>query len=545
MTIADDYVYAEHERPAFPGSPFSPTHTVGRRLGYALGAVVLAIAATLGNGLVNVNVANLSGAMGVYAVQASWLPAVYVAMNATANLTLVKARAQFGIPQVTSVLIAAYVAASLWQLMTPGFAPAVAVRAASGMMAAGLTTLTIYNLLQVFPPKIRPLGIVIGIGLIQLGMPLARLFPVEMLALDNWRALHLIEIALGLAALAAVHAFPLPPSERSRAFQSLDLLTIGLVIPATLLLCGVLSLGRLMWWTDTPWLGVALAISIALMGCAVLIETGRDHPLLQLHWLRTLDIARFAAVALLVRMALAEQTFGAVGLLTSGGLTNDQLRLLFALVVGAMLLGSATAAVTLSLSRLPYQVLAAALIIAAGAWWDAHATNLTRPEQLYTSQAMIAFGTTLFIGPALLYGLTQMLKRGADYLVTFIVLFSTTQNLGGLAGSALLGTYQIIATKNHAASLADRVVATDPQVVARLQAGARAVSGVVADPGQQTAQGAALLGQALNREAAVLAYNDVFALVAVLALLTAAYVAYVILFNTLRRRARAPGEAAP
>ena len=50
-------------------------------------------------------------------------------------------------------------------------------------------------------------------------------------------------------------------------------------------------------------------------------------------------ILRFAAVALLVRMALAEQTYGSVGLLASSGLNNEQLRTLFLIVLGAMLLG--------------------------------------------------------------------------------------------------------------------------------------------------------------------------------------------------------------
>lgn len=540
--MAESYAYAAHERPAFPGSPFSPTHSTGRRVAYGLAALVLAITATLGNGLVNVNVANLSGAMGVDPFQASWLPAIYVAMNATANLTLVKARAQFGIPEVTSVLAAAYVLASLGQLLLPGFMLAVAVRATSGLMAAGLTTLTTYNLMQIFPPKLKPLGVVIGIGLIQLGTPLARLFPVEMLALDDWRGLHLVEMGLGLATLVAVHAVRLPPSERSRAFEPLDFLTIALVVPAALLVCGVLAEGRLLWWTDTPWLGGALATGLALLACAAIIEARRARPLLQLRWLGALDIVRFAAVAMLVRIALAEQTFGAVGLLTAGGLNNDQLHWLFGGVVAAMLLGTAVAVVTLSTTRLPYQVIAAALIIALGAWWDAHATNLTRPEQLYASQALIAFGSTLFIGPALLYGLTRMLEKGADHLVTFIVLFSTTQNVGGLAGSALLGAFQVVSARGHAASLADRVVATDPQVVARLQAGSRAVSGSLVDPAAQAAQGASLLGQALSREAAILAFNDVFALVAVLALLTAGYVAYLIAFNKPRRRSQASRE---
>ncbi|MDE1145877.1 MAG: MFS transporter [Azospirillaceae bacterium] len=533
-----DYQFAPNERPAFPGSPAAPSHPTLRRLGYAAVAVLVGVTATLGNALVNVNLANLTGALGVYIDQASWLPALYVAFNAGANLTLVRARQQFGIPAVTRALLLAYLAAGLLQFIHPGFAAAVVIRCVSGMTAAGLTTMTVYNLLQAFPVRLRPLALVIGIGLTQLGTPLARLVPVEMLALQEWQGLHLMEIGLALAVLAAITALPLPPSERSPAFRPLDFVTIGLLLPGLVLVCGVLGQGRLLWWTDTAWLGWALAAAVPLFATAWLIERYRATPLVQVRWLTTLDMARFAAAALLVRVALAEQTYGAVGLLTAGGLTNDQLRTLFGFVVLAMLGGTATAALTLSEKRLPFQVMAAGLIIAAGAWLDSDATNLTRPPELYLSQALIAFGTTLFIGPALVLGFLRMVRQGPDHLVTFMVLFSITQNVGGLAGSALLGSLQVAATHWHAQTLSEHLIAADPQVVQRLAAGTSALAGALPDAALRTAQGGGLLGQAMAREASVLAFNDVFLFVAALAVGTALYVGYATLITTLGRRSR-------
>jgi hypothetical protein len=238
------------------------------------------------------------------------------------------------------------------------------------------------------------------------------------------------------------------------------------------------------------------------------------------------DMLRFALVALLVRVALAEQTYGAVGLLTSGGLTNDQLHTLFTLVVIAMLLGMIVAALTLSEQRLPYQIMAASLLIAWGAWMDSGANSLTRPEQLYLSQSLIAFGTTLFIGPALVYGFLRMLSRGPDHMVSFIVLFSVTQNIGGLGGSALLGSYQTVMARAHAQALSEHLLAADPQVAARL------------------AQGSGQLLQALTAQANVLAYNDVSRLVEIFALAVALYLAYRILFYGILRRPVTKGNSA-
>jgi len=536
MPAGDAYPFTAEERPLFPGSPYSPPHPMPRRLAYAGVGVLTGVASTFPNGLVNTNVPNLAGELGVYVVQLSWLPAVYVAFNATANLSLVKARAQFCIPQVTHTLLFTYLLAGLLQFVWPTFAAAVLVRAVNGVAAAALVTMSIYYFLQALPPKLRPLGLLGGISLTQIGPTLARTVPVELLAAHHWQGLHLMEVGVALAVLAITDALPLPPSDRSKQFEPLDLVTIALVIPAMLLLCGVISEGRLFWWTDAPWLGWALAASIPLFAAAFLIEHNRARPLLQTRWIGTRDIVRFAAVALLVRIALAEQTYNSVGLLTSGGLTNDQLRLLFAIVAGAMVLGLVVAALTLSEQRLYYQVLAAALIIAFAAWLDSHATNLTRPPQLYLSQALIGFGTTLFIGPTLVQGFLRMLARGGDHFVTLVVVFSTTQNVGGLAGAAILGSYQTIAARTHAAALSERLTGFDPQVAARIQGGAGSLDGVIADPLLRGAHGGALLVQAMTREANVLGFNDTFRFVAVLALLTAAYLAYIIVFTTIRQR---------
>lgn len=537
------YDYAPEERPLFPGSPYSPMHTGRRRIAYLLVAVMMALTATLGNALVTVNLPNLTGALGVYAVEAGLLPAAYVAMNACANLLLIKARQQFGIPAITHTLLIVYAAASLAQLVLPGFGMALLVRAISGMTSAGLTTMTIYALLQAVPPDKRAAALVVGISLGQFGPVLARLVPVEMLALGGWRGLHLIEAGMAMASLAALLAVPLPPSDRSPAFERLDFLTIALAVPGISLLCAVLGVGRLAWWTDTPWLGVALAAAVPMLAAALMIEHNRARPLFHTRWVATRDIMRFAIAAVLLRLALAEQTYGAVGFLTSMGLTNDQLRTLFAVVLLAMAAGLAATLLTLTPDRIAYLVIAAALLIALGAWLDSQANDLTRPAQLYFTQALIGFGTMLFIGPALAYGFLRMLEQGPSHIVTFIVLFSTTQNVGGLAGSALLGTYQVEAARAHAVSLAERAVPSDPIVAARIQAGARAVSGAIVDPQARQAQGASALGQALGRQANVLAFNDVFRLVAVVAILAALYLAYVRIFNVIQRRRAAQGAS--
>jgi MFS family permease len=333
-----------------------------------------------------VNLPSLGGAMGLYPAEMAWFPAIYVAFNVTANLTLVKARAQFGIPLTTNSLLIAYAIAVLFQLAFPSVAASLALRALCGVAMAALTTVTLYNLVQVFPKPRRPLAFLVGISIPQLGLALARLVPVEALAVDQWRGLHLIELGLICTVLAVTTALPIPPSDQAKVFEKLDAVTIALLIPAAVLICGVLSVGRYVWWTDTPWVGWALVAAIPFSAAAILLEHFRSRPLIQTRWISTGEMLRFAVVGLLVRIALAEQTYGSVGLLSFSGLINDQLHLLFALVALAMAVGIVTAALVVRPERIIYIVMVAALIIALGAWLDTDVTNLSRPNQLYLSR---------------------------------------------------------------------------------------------------------------------------------------------------------------
>jgi len=534
-----EYEFAPNERPMVPGGPFLPALPPGRRIKYGVTGVIIGIASTFPNSLITVNVPSLPGPLGLDITEVSWLPAIFVAIMATANLTLAKARIQFGFPAVTAFVLLVNCVVGLTQLIWHGFVTAAATRTSNGLTAASLIALSTFYLLQAFPAKHRIWGSISAISMAQIGAPLARLVPLDVLTMDNGRGLHLIEPTLCLFLLALIRLTPLPPSERSKAFESPDFLTIGLAVPAMLLLCGVLGLGRLYWWTDAPFLGWMLLGCIPLFAGAFIIESRRARPLLWLDWLTTGEMLRIAGVATLVRIALAEQTYGSVGLLTSGGLTNDQLHVLFVIVALAIVAGMIAACLTYSKERLGMQVVVAALVIALGAFIDSGANNLTRPPQIYLSQALIGFGTTLFIGPALLYFFFKMMPKGADHFVSFVVLFASTQNVGALAGSALLGSYEFSQARRHAAYLAEHVSLADPQVVQRLQSGAGAVAGALPDPALRSAEGVALLGQRLSAEANILAFNDVFRLVAALALLTAVFLIYRITWTAWRERRRA------
>jgi MFS family permease len=515
-----EYEFKPHERPTMPGSPANPEHPTYRRAAYLAIGVLIGITGGLGNALVSVNLNFAQGTLGLDTDQSAMLTAAYLMTNTTANLLLVKYRQQFGLQPFIRYMLPIYAATTVLHLLVHGFWSSLAVRAASGFSASALSTLTLLYIIQSMPAARRLSGIMLGISIPQLATPLARAISPGLLITGDWHMLYWCELGLALASLAAVMSLPLPPSQRSEVFEKRDFVTFFLIAPGLWLLIAVLSEGRIEWWTERPWMGWSLLASVLLVGAGLILEHNRVNPLINTRWLGTREMMRLIMVAVAVRVLLSEQTFGSVGLLTTLGMLNDQMVWLNLVIVAASVAGMITALVVFDPVDPSRAISLSVLLIALGAFMDADATNLSRPSSFYVSQALIGFASLLFLAHAMVIGLSRTLLAGAKNFVSFSVLFGLSQSLGGLAGTALLGTFQIVREKFHSHELVQSLVLTDPVVAARVRGSGAAVSGVIGDPTLTSAEGAALLARTVAREANILAYNDVFLLIGILATLT-------------------------
>lgn len=514
-----------HERPVLPGSPATPDHTTPWRLAYAFVGILVALTGSLGNAAVTADLPQLAGALGVTMTEAAWLPVVFVMTNACMNLLLVKFRMQYGLRLFTEIILIVFLATAAAHLFLEDFGSTLVVRGVAGIAAAGMSTLGILYIIQAFPAQHRLKGIIIGVGLSSLAIPLARLGVMRLLDLDQWRAFYMFELGLVLVALPAVFALKMPPSQRVRVFERLDFVTFALFAPGVALLTAVLGLGRVVWWTEAAWIGWALVGAILLLTAAALIEYNRTNPLIDLKWLAGRDLVRLLLAILLVRIVLSEQTTGAVGFLQQMGLVPQQMQGLFLVMLVATAAGTLVSAFTLNPMKLWKPISIALVMIAVGAFIDSHATVLTRPTQLYFSQALLAFAAAFFIGPTMILGFGQVLQGGGKNMVSFIVLFSIGQNVGGLMGSALVGTIQTLREKFHSSQLSESIGLGDPETVLRLQQLGGAYAHVIGDAAQRQGAALRLLQQQVSQQAQVLAYNDVFLLISGAAAIGAAWVA--------------------
>lgn len=534
---AQEYTFQPHERPMMPGSPATPDHPGGRRVGYFLVGTLLALTGGFINGLLAANLPQIQGALGLTNVEGGWITAAYSMTNICMSLLLIKARQQFGIQRFARTVLIGFLVLNFSQLFVHSYGTELVVRGVSGIVASGLSTLGLFYFMQAMPASARLAGFVLGVGVSQVATPLARVISPALLANGEVQNLFLFEFGLTLLCLASVSFLRLPPSERIDAFEPLDFLTFGLFAPGMALLCAVLVQGRIVWWS-TPWIGYALAGAILLIGAALIVEHNRANPLLNTRWMGSAGVLRFAIVAASMRILLSEQSFGAAGLLNLVGMGPDQLVGFFVVVTLASIAGLGIGLARLDPTNLLKPIMFSCLLIAAASFLDTDASNLTRPGQLYVTQAMISFAAIYFIGPTMMAGILQALAKGPSHIVSFSAIFGISQQLGGIGGAALLGSFQIMRERFHSEELVQSLLATDPQVAQRLQQLSGAYARTLADPALRQAEGGVLLSQQVAREANILAFNDVFTLVGVLA--TLAFVYLFVRWVRYRRRGEMP-----
>ncbi|PDO89956.1 MFS transporter [Kosakonia sacchari] len=520
-----------HEKPMLLGSPSTPYHSTTRRIAYGVVGLLVCMTGALGNAMVTANLQNLQGTFAAWSTEIARLPAVYVMTNVSINLLLVKFRQQYGLRAFTEGFLVLYVLVTFFHLFINDLSSALFVRAAHGMVAAALSSLGIYYQIQAWPAKHRLKALTIGITGSTLAIPIARLFSTELLQLDEWRGLYLFELGLALLSLGCVIALKLPPGDRKKVFEKKDFITFFLLAPGMALLCAVLSLGRLDWWFEAPWIGWALAGAVVLIVSAIAFEHNRSNPLLNTRWLSSGSIVRLGLIMLLIRIVLAEQNTGVFGWLQYVGLQNEQMTSLAWSILAGIICGITASCLTIKPQRLAWPIVTSLALMIIASLLDSQSTSLTRPNQLMVSQFLLGFASAFFIAPAMLAGIGGVVAEPRN-LVSFSVLFGMSQNIGGLLGSAILGTFQTWREKYHSSLLADQLTTLNPLVNERLQYYSQMFQSQLGDSTLLSAQAVTQLQTVSTLEANILAYNDTYLLTASIAAATLIW----ILWRLLRLR---------
>ena len=478
---------------------------------YGLTSVLVAATYGLGLNFVNVNLYQVSGEFSATVNESLWLTAAYMAPNVSLSLLLVKIRAQYGLRSFAEIAIVVFLIVNGLHLFTNEIGTAIVARFFAGIAAAPMSTLSFLYLLECFPPERKmTIGMPLAMVNIGIGAPIARLISPALLDLGGWQPIYLVEVGLALMSLALIYSLPLTSPPRVKVIGLMDVVSYLFLAVGFGSLAVMLSVGRYYWWFEAPWLGWLSALAIASLTVVAAIELNRKYPLLDIKWLLSPEVLHFGAVLMLFRMLMTEQSSGISGFFQQAGLLNDQQFALYAVILAATVGGGILCASIMKPGREPAIHAVSLTLLAIGAFMDSRLTTATRPEQMYVSQALISVASALFLAPAMAMGFVNALKRGMNYILSFVVVFLFTQSIGGLIGSAIFGTFVVIREKFHSAAIVEHLTMTDPFVAQRVTQLGGAYAKLVADPALRQAEGLTLLAQQATQEAYARAYADAF-----------------------------------
>jgi MFS family permease len=510
--IADQQVVVEEPPPAAPAQP--PEKSLPEKLIYIAAGLLFFVTQGLGMNIVTANMYQLQGEFSATVAEVVWLSAAYMAPYASLSIALFKIRAQYGLRPFAELSIILFVVASCLNLFVTDLHSAIVVRFVSGMAAAPLSSLGFLYILEAYPAHRKlSFGLCTALTGTLLSAPIARIISPSLMEIDGWRSLYTMELGVALIALPAIYLLPLTAPPRAKILERVDVLSYLFLATGLGCLAFFFSLGRFYWWLEASWLGLLLAAAVVCLTCMAFIELHRKNPMIDLRWIFSRQNLHIAAVLIIFRAVTSEQSTTAVSFYQQLGIMNDQTVTLYGIILLATILGGAFCAFLMVTKYVDTAHVIALSLIAIGAFLDSQATNLTRPEQMYFSQAMIAGGAAMFLPPVMAKGFASAMAKGLPYLVNFIAIFLFTQISGSLMMTAALGSFVTIREKFHSNILSEHIVLTDPNVALRISQLASSYGKVITDKTLLNAEGVSMLAQQVTREAYVLAYADTFLLI--------------------------------
>lgn len=541
--MSNEYQFKPHEQPFMVGSPATPDHPTRRKVFYLLIGIFIGITASFQNGLLVANLTQIQGEMGLTPVEGGWISVAYNMTNACITVLLYKIRQQFGMALFSKITLFSLLAATSLQwlvsshlldtsaiIIEPYYLEIIA-RGLSGMVASAMTVLAIFYCLQGMPTAKRISGLILGFGLVQFGIPLSRIISPYLAVDGQLETLFLFELGLTLICFALINILELPPGNTEKVFEKLDFLSFAFFASGLAALAVFLVQGRIQWWT-TPWLSYPLIIAVVTISIALWIETHRKNPMLQVRWMRSRNIIAFTITGAVMRILLSEQNVGAAGLLANLGYGNDQLITFYAVILAASVLALVISIFRTNAMDLRRPVIFAVALIAVGAWLDTDISLNSAPYMFYVSQFMIAFAAVYFMGPMVFEGMFRAIANGPAYIISFSVIFSISQTIGGLAGAAAIQAFTTIRTQMHYADMVSSLNLGDPALMAQVAGAGRMLSTQITDANQANVAAMGQVLQGIQRQATVAAYADLFFLMATIASITT----LILLLNYLYHR---------
>ncbi|WP_336287488.1 MFS transporter [Bartonella sp. CB60] len=478
---------------------------------YIFASFILQWAYGLGANVVQSNIIQLTGDFHATMTETTWLIAAYMAPNVSVAIMLMKIRYQFGLRAFAELSTLGFVLVCVLQLFVTDLRSALIIRFFAGIAAAPLASLALLYMMEAFAPaKKFTIGLSLNYMSANLAAPLSGLISPDLLD-SGFSSLSAMEMGLVLMSLGCIFSLPLTPVARNKVIKKLDWVSYSLIALGLGVNAVIMSVGKLYWWYEAPWIGWGLVLVILSLVTATILELNREKPLIELRWLFSKEMLQSVLILLVFRVLLSEHLTLAAEFFNLFGLLNSEMAPVYLAVIFGTLLGGGVCVFFLREGREDYFYLLSLSCLALGSYLDSYLSQLTCPKDMMLSQGLIGFGYALFLPPALLKGFVVSSARGPSYMLSFIAVFLLTQVTGGLMSSAFFGSLQLVFAHKHFEHLSQNIVVTDPLVSSEIDAlfSSSYNASVLHILGDQPDS---WLIEKLRLTANILAYSDVFRL---------------------------------
>jgi DHA2 family multidrug resistance protein len=500
-----------------------PAVLVERSIARPVNKWAVAIAVALGalleiidTSIVNVALTDIQTAVGATLSEASWLVSSYAVANVIVLPMTAFLGARFGKKRYFVFSLVGFTIASVMCGLATNLPMLIVARVLQGLMGGGLLAKAQAFLFETFPKNEQPMAQAFFGAIVIAGPAIGPTLGGYIVTNFDWRWIFFVNVPFGaLAVLMCLHYLPKDSDVRDSSridWWAIALLALGLGSLQTFL-----EEGNGDDWFDSPFI-VSLALASAV-GLALFVwrSLSSEKPVVDLRVLRHRSLWAGSLLSVVVGMALYGALF-AIPIFAQSIMHYTPQQTGMLLLPGALLSAFAMPLVGKLVGKFdPRLVLASGGLVLVGALYAfSGLTPQTGEDDLFWPLMVRAAGTVLMFLPLNLATLGSIPKHEVGAAAGF---FNLTRQLGGSIGVALLTTLLSQREAFHRAVLVEKLGASDPAVLTRVNTLAQGFQARGVDAQTAHNQALSLLDQMVSGQAAVMSFADTFWAVAVLVLL--------------------------
>jgi len=472
--------------------------------------------------VVNVSLRHIAGNLSATTDEATWTLTSYLVANAVVLPMTGWLASRFGRKRLLTVSVVGVTGASFLCGLAPSLGFLIFCRIIQGACGGGLQPLSQAILLEAFPPEKRGQAMGFwGLGIVVAPM-LGPVLGGWLTDNYSWRWVFYINVPIGMISVLLTYLFVFDPHYLRKKSMGVDYWGIGLLVLGIGSLQIMLDKGQEDDWFASHFIAVLAVLTVIGLTGLIIRELKTPHPIIDLGVFRY----RSFAIGTSLMMAIGLVLYGSTVMLpllmqevlgytaTHAGVTNLPRGL--ASFVAMPFVGYLTSKVD------PRRLLGVGFVFGALAMFQ-------------LSRLTLGVGSGDFLVPLLIQGASLGLifvplttatndPIPLSRMGNATSIFNLMRNIGASIGISIVETMEVRDQQTHTNVLGAHVDAANP-TARRAFLGLRAMfESRGADPVTATHRAQAALFATVERQAAMLSYNDVFVFLAIVFLLMIPFV---------------------